>query len=497
LGVKHVTTNIGFINFLSFSDNFLWLVRWSAGPLNNRAGNPPDNVNCTACHSSFQVNSGNGSLFLTELLEYAPGDTYDLEITLEDEGQVRWGFELAVLDEDNDQAGDIVITDNTNTQTSTAGGVEFLKQTSNGTYRNQEEATWEFRWIAPAQETGDITFYIAGNAANGNNNNQGDYIYTFSATAEELPPPPEPDIVLSDTTHDFGVVFVDSMLSWEFTIENASTVDLMIDSITSSDDVFLVEDFDDLIIEPDGDETVSITFSPNDEIEFTDDITIYSNDPDESEIIIAVSGTGFMEYPPDEFSLLSPADGSEHEPDLMLFQWEEALDANPGDTVMYMVIVSTDSLFNPVETIEYNADINTELEIEITDPDRWWWKTYAYNPRRDGTYSSKIWSINVVETGVTSGDIASGIPQRFEITEAYPNPFNPEVNITLAIPLQTRITAEIYNMIGQKVSTLVDKEVTPGFHNVNWKADGAAGVFFLKVRSESGWSATRKLTYMK
>ena len=84
---------------------------FSSEPPDHRAGNPPGNQNCTACHSSFTVNSGDGSFFIDNVpSEYTPDETYTITVTLSDPGQSRWGFELTVLYGNNDQAG----TDNGN-----------------------------------------------------------------------------------------------------------------------------------------------------------------------------------------------------------------------------------------------------------------------------------------------------------------------------------------------------------------------------------------------
>jgi hypothetical protein len=162
---------------------------FSGGPPDGRTGAPGEGL-CTDCHTSFPPNSGDGSLTLSGLPDYyEPSTTYALTVTLADSNQSRWGFELcAKFDDDQQQAGTITVTDATNTQSSESAGITYLKQTSAGTYNGQSHGPvfWSFDWTSPgAKVPGRVWFYVAGNAANGNNNNQGDYIYRIAERTEK------------------------------------------------------------------------------------------------------------------------------------------------------------------------------------------------------------------------------------------------------------------------------------------------------------------------
>jgi hypothetical protein len=160
----------------------------STGPEDARTGAPGEQTCQVGCHNSFTVNSGNGELAITAPASYAPGETLDLAVHIEDPGQMRWGFELTVLDSENQPVGALVVTDLTRTQLSLSdpSGRDYLKHTLMGT--NQVDATaeadWNFSWTAPAETAGPVTFYAAGNAANGNGTNQGDFIYTTMTIVE-------------------------------------------------------------------------------------------------------------------------------------------------------------------------------------------------------------------------------------------------------------------------------------------------------------------------
>jgi hypothetical protein len=164
---------------------------FSSGPPDDFAGNPPGLSDCTTCHGSFPVNSGDGSLTIEGLpAAYDPGATYDLTVVLSDPEQTRWGFELTVLD-GSDGAGELVLIDDTNTQLSELAGRQFVKQTFLGTFPDTPDGptSWPFQWVAPA-DIPVVTFYVAGNAANGDGSSGGDYIYTISAELLRNDPTP-------------------------------------------------------------------------------------------------------------------------------------------------------------------------------------------------------------------------------------------------------------------------------------------------------------------
>lgn len=156
---------------------------YSDGPPDGKTGAPGEGT-CVECHSTFPLNSGDGSFSISGPAQFEAGQTYAITIEISDPGQLRWGFEFTPLDQ-----GTITITDATNTQLSSSGGRFYVKHTSSGTYAGFPDgpADWSFDWTAPANPPESITFYAAGNAADYNGLNTGDYIYTTTFTTTLLP----------------------------------------------------------------------------------------------------------------------------------------------------------------------------------------------------------------------------------------------------------------------------------------------------------------------
>ena len=59
-------------------------------------------------------------------------------------------------------------------------------------------------------------------------------------------------------------------------------------------------------------------------------------------------------------------------------------------------------------------------------------------------------------------------PTTFALSQNYPNPFNPETEISFQLPDDVHVTLSIYNMLGQKVRTLIDKQMATGYHSIKW-----------------------------
>ena len=75
-------------------------------------------------------------------------------------------------------------------------------------------------------------------------------------------------------------------------------------------------------------------------------------------------------------------------------------------------------------------------------------------------------------------------PIKFVLEQNYPNPFNPSTLIKFALPVKTEVTLEVYNSIGQKIRTLVQRELESGYHQVHFDADNLpSGVYFCRLNA--------------
>ena len=104
-----------------------------------------------------------------------------------------------------------------------------------------------------------------------------------------------------------------------------------------------------------------------------------------------------------------------------------------------------------------------------------------------GTYSSGVWRRLLSEIGIV-GIIPSlqNIPAEYSLDQNYPNPFNPVTTIKYGLPEDSRVTLEVFNVLGQVIAKLADEVQSAGFKSVVWNgADAASGIYFYKLGAQS------------
>jgi hypothetical protein len=95
-------------------------------------------------------------------------------------------------------------------------------------------------------------------------------------------------------------------------------------------------------------------------------------------------------------------------------------------------------------------------------------------------------AVLTVETKVGVREYSDRIPKTYSLFQNYPNPFNPISSIKYALPSESRVLLTIYNMLGQRIATLVDGRQSAGFKSVNWNAGGvASGLYIYRIEATS------------
>ncbi len=94
------------------------------------------------------------------------------------------------------------------------------------------------------------------------------------------------------------------------------------------------------------------------------------------------------------------------------------------------------------------------------------------------------------------------VPEDYFLGQNYPNPFNPRTQISYELPTGSHVTLTVYNILGQKVTTPVDKEMPAGRYVVDWDgaSDGgrqvSSGVYLYKLEA-GDFIKTRKMILLK
>jgi len=92
--------------------------------------------------------------------------------------------------------------------------------------------------------------------------------------------------------------------------------------------------------------------------------------------------------------------------------------------------------------------------------------------------------------------------KEYQLQQNYPNPFNPATNIEYSVGahrnMPVQVNLSIYNLLGQKVATLVNKVQPAGHYEVRWDASGyPSGVYYYQLKNTGGFMQTRKLLLLK
>jgi plastocyanin len=170
------------------------------------------------------------------------------------------------------------------------------------------------------------------------------------------------------------------------------------------------------------------------------------------------------------------------------------------------IVVSSGMTFTPAD-----------LTIHVGDTVRWENQSGFHNVVADdgsftnGPASSSAWTYDKVFTSVgnfqyycvihgSAGGIGmSGIirvisstgikdnavqPDRFIVEQNYPNPFNPTTTIRYALPQSGLVTVKVFNILGDELATLVNREESAGSHEIQFDAANlTSGIYFYRIQA--------------
>lgn len=179
--------------------------------------------------------------------------------------------------------------------------------------------------------------------------------------------------------------------------------------------------------------------------------------------------------------------------------------------------------------IMYNGD---DLSVMFeNDPVKFYAPNQFLSLRRGGPYSSNVFTLNY---GATVGDFTGNgqkeilfkqqgrheflsdpvymyfgevptsheteiqLPGSFELHQNYPNPFNPVTNITYSVSTNSEVRIEIFNVLGQKVQTLVNEKMQAGKYTIAFDAKNlASGMYLYRMSTSAGYVQTHKMLLVK
>lgn len=123
-------------------------------------------------------------------------------------------------------------------------------------------------------------------------------------------------------------------------------------------------------------------------------------------------------------------------------------------------------------------------------------QTTTYDPSSGSTTVNNFtMQPSTTVTGVSS--LPSDLPTKFVLQNNYPNPFNPSTVIAFSVPFATHVRLDVYNILGQRVAELVNKDLNAGSYQYSFNANSlSSGVYLYRIQA-NGFTSTKKMILSK
>jgi hypothetical protein len=148
-----------------------------------------------------------------------------------------------------------------------------------------------------------------------------------------------------------------------------------------------------------------------------------------------------------------------------------------------------DDQWEPIAFVEGFGNSNSPRDYSFVDSQLSESGEYKYRLKQldnDGTFDySQVISVYV------------GIPDHYSLSQNYPNPFNPATRIDFTLPEKQKVVLRIYNMLGELVREIINKEKDAGHYSIQFNSVGlASGVYIYRLET-SAYVASRKMILLK
>lgn len=112
---------------------------------------------------------------------------------------------------------------------------------------------------------------------------------------------------------------------------------------------------------------------------------------------------------------------------------------------------------------------------------------------------ANLWEAEIWGTaGITSVDQNEKLPEYFSLDQNYPNPFNPSTKIKFTLHAKSQITLTVFNVLGEKIIDLLNRDLEAGYHSVDFNASELpSGIYFYRLVIPNKYSEVKKMLLLK
>ena len=215
------------------------------------------------------------------------------------------------------------------------------------------------------------------------------------------------------------------------------------------------------------------------------------------QITISPSDSG---YSVDNVSPLAPTSPSRRpgQGNSWIISWKAPKD-QVADFKEYVVYRSAVPSFLPDASLRL-GEVEDTVFIDNTVPIG---TTFYYGITSIDSSGNESRCVAATTTGINGIHQLDGVPADFDLASNFPNPFNPSTTIRFGVPVSSRVKIEIFNILGQRITEIVNEDFSPGYYEREWYAGFASGLYLCRIDAVSlsdpgkRFVATRKMLMVK
>lgn len=193
---------------------------------------------------------------------------------------------------------------------------------------------------------------------------------------------------------------------------------------------------------------------------------------------------------PSQVVLIVPAEGALTSRDSTRTLWSSSSPL----VDRYQIDYAADASFRFQITDSTVTDTTKMLKVGLIDGQLYHWRVRAHNAGGWGPYST-------VQTFTASSTVGIDKPRELPVTvslsQNYPNPFNPSTQIEFGLPAESHVTLAVYNVIGERVATLVDDNMSVGWHTVRFDASRLSSGLYIYRLAAGATTIVHKMMLVK